>query len=328
MPTVVIAGGTSPSLGRALTLAILTHAPTWHPAILTRPSSTIPAWLTPLLAQNRVSLHHTTYTDHASLVALLRATQAHTLISVLYIPGPEWFSTQIKLLNAATEAGVKRFAPSEFGLGVQGTPLLEGLAGNVGVWKACEASGIEWMRFECGLFMNYLGFGVPKASGTGDEEGKKREEALGGREGEGEQFWYVTERRAELPVTADGRFPHVTLTAMEDVGRFVAASLELPEGAWESTGYMVGETVRMDEVVRIAERVLEGGKWDVRSVTAEELEARLEGEEDVGKRLWLQLGLVYTRDKEGEAWLEPKLNKLFPDIKPLTVEGYLRKYYD
>jgi hypothetical protein len=103
---------------------------------------------------------------------------------------------------------------------------------------------------------------------------------------------------------------------------------------------MAGETVRMDEVVRIAERVFSelggdgsrglGGKWEVEKVTAEELEVRVKEFEKTGdetKKLWAQLGLVYTNDREGEGWLEPRLSGLFPDLKPLTVEGYLRKYY-
>lgn len=261
----------------------------------------------------------------------------HTVISVLgFTPASSssgdgsWFSTQIAVLNAAKEAACKRFAPSEFGTGVLATPSIETLSGSVRVWKACEEAcrdgDMEWTRYECGLFMNYLGFGVPSDSRRGKE---LREEALGGREKDGESFYYSSECRAELPVKADGTFPRITLTAIEDVGKFVAKSLDLPLGSWETTSYMVGETLPMDEVVRIAEKVM-GKKWEVTTVSPEEFQKSIEGlmkEEDAGKKMWAQLGLCYTRDMEGEGWLEPRLNGLFSDVRPLTVEGYFRRYY-
>lgn len=259
----------------------------------------------------------------------------HTVIAALgFSPGDgSWFSTQISLLNAAKEAGVKRFAPSEFGIGVLATPAIDALSGNVAVWEACEEAcrdgEMEWTRFECGLFMNYLGFGVPER--PGEEEGRAglREEALGGRERDGEWFYYTTRCSAELPVKTDGTFPRMTLTAVEDIGKFVAKSLDLPPGGWETTSYMVGETVRVDEVVRIAEQVM-GKKWEVETVSPEELEAKIKGlvlETDAGRKLWAQLALCYTKDAEGEGWFEGKLNGLFPDVQPLSVEGYLRKFY-
>lgn len=327
MPSVAIAGGASPYLGQALVKGILTFAPHWKITILSRPSSPTPAWLTPILSSGSAALRHVNYGDRAALVAALRAADTHTLISAVgFSPASaadgSWFRTQMALLDAAVAAGVKRFAPSEFGVGVGATPKIDALGGNVRIWKACEESGMEWTRYECGLFMNYLGFGV-----SGGRE--LREEALAGRERDGEWFYYSSGCRAELPVKADGTFPRVTLMAVEDIGKFVAKSLELPLGSWETTSYMVGETLRMDEVVRIAEKVM-GKKWEVETVSPEELEARIEGlglEEEAGSKLWAQLALCYARDAEGEGWFEGRLNELFPDVRPLSVEGYLRRYY-
>jgi hypothetical protein len=333
MPSVAIAGGTSPSLGRSLVQGILSLTPHWKIIILSRRSSSIPAWLSPILESGRAELRRVNYANHPSLVKALKGT--HTVISVLGFPPSSasdgsWFSTHISLLNAAVEAGCKRFAPSEFGVGVHATPRIDALSGNMEVWKACEEAalvrGMEWTRYECGLFMNYLGFGVP-SHGPGGEG--LREEALAGREGDGEWFYYASEYRAELPVKADRTFPRMTLTAVEDVGKFVAKSLDLLPGSWETTSYMVGETLRMDEVVRIAEKVM-GRKWDVKTVSPEELEAKigdLGSEKDAGRKLWAQLGLCYARDVEGEGWMEGRLNALFPDVRPLSVEGYMRRYY-
>jgi NmrA-like family len=211
-------------------------------------------------------------------------------------------------LDTAKAAGCRRFAPSEFGIGIQGTPRIDMLAGNMAVWEACEKSGLEWTRFENGLFMNYLGFGAPA---------ERREEALGGREahGEGEWMFFVTERRAELPVKEDGTFLRISITAMEDIGAFVARSLELEK--WEDTMMCcVGETLRVDEVVRICEKYTGGAKWDVKTVRSQEYEDMIAKERDEGKKLWLQLGL------------EPTLNRNFAEIKPLCVEDFMKKYYE
>jgi hypothetical protein len=253
----------------------------------------------------------------------------HTVISAIGFStsDPSWFSTELALLKATVEAGAKRFAPSEWGIGVLATPKIDAFDGSVRIWEACEeaaaAGGLEWTRYECGLFMNYLGFGVPSHGPGGS---KLREEALGGREKDGEWLYYPSTCRAELPVKADGTFPRVTLTAIEDIGKLVAKSLDLPSGQWETTSYIVGETLRMDEVVEIAEKVM-GKKWQVERLHPQELEVRIEAENDAERKLWAQLGLSYARDIEGEGWLDGRLNRLFPEVTPLTVEGYLRKYY-
>ena len=137
----------------------------------------------------------------------------------------------MNLLNAAKEAGVKRFAPSEYENG----PLADGKVDILGlkppVWEACEKSGLECARLCCGMFMNYLALGE-------DLQGDKRDELLHGFEDE-PVIWDVKNRKAELPVKDDGTFPKHTLTEIGDIGRFVAAACELPLGKWDSTMSMV-----------------------------------------------------------------------------------------
>lgn len=52
------------------------------------------------------------YDDHQSLVSALQSV--HTVISTTGALGKPMYDTQIAVLNAAIEAGVKRFIPSEF----------------------------------------------------------------------------------------------------------------------------------------------------------------------------------------------------------------------
>lgn len=313
MPSVAIAGGTSRGLGQSIVRGILSLAPRWKPIILSRTTSPVPSWLEPLLANNQAELRRVDYTSHSSILTALQGT--HTVISVLITLDETWYPTQIALLKAAKEAGAKRFAPSEFGVGIDAVPKIDFLVGSQEVWTACAESGLEWTRYENGLFMNYLGFGADPS---------RRSEALSGRDHEGEWPYYVTQRRAELPVKEDGTFPYITMTAVEDIGKFVAKSLDLE--TWETVSYMAGDTLRMDEVVHIAEGVMGGAKWEIVPVTKEQYDEMITNceETETSKKLWLQLGLMYTR---GEGVLEPQLNRLFPDVRPLTVEGYMRRYY-
>jgi hypothetical protein len=207
-PSVVIAGGTSASLGATIVQGILCLAAGWKPIVVSHPTSAVPAWLSPLLADGKVGLRRADYADHAALISVFRGV--HTVISVLFSAPDTWFATRISLFIVAKDAGVKRFAPSKFGVGIKATPQIDALAGNQDVWKACEESGLEWTRFENGLFMNYLGFAA---------RDDRRAEALAGRQNDGEWFYYTTQRRAELPVKSDGTFPRITMTAMEDIGK-------------------------------------------------------------------------------------------------------------
>lgn len=153
MVKVAVAGGTSPTLGRSIVSAI---AQTSNEAIiLTRKSPNAPT------TKYGAKVRQVDYTDHKSLVAALR--DVHTVISVLKIPGPEWATYQINLLHAAKEAGVKRFAPSEFENGPLADWRVDILALKPGVWKECEQSGLECARFSGGMsveLMNYPTYSI------------------------------------------------------------------------------------------------------------------------------------------------------------------------
>lgn len=63
---------------------------------------------------SKVEIRVVDYSDHSSLVSALR--DVHTVIVTLYTAdAKEAVGSQVALLKAAKEAGVKRFAPSEWG---------------------------------------------------------------------------------------------------------------------------------------------------------------------------------------------------------------------
>jgi hypothetical protein len=164
--------------------------------------------------------------------------------------------------------------------------------------------------------MNYLGYGAP-------DEG----DALHGfNDNWKDVWWHVKEMKAEIPLTKEGVVPRTTLTEIRDVWRFVAASCLLPVGAWKEDFSMAGETVRMDEVVRIAEKV-RGGKMDVVYRPFEEVVNNKEREEDFYRKFWYELEEMMARDCVGEGIVEPVLNQLYPDVKPMSMEEYIRKHW-
>lgn len=186
MVIVAVAGGTSTGLGRAIVTALKAE----HdliPIVLTRSTSSVPQWLSSMDVESRA----VDYGSHGSLVQALQGV--HTVISVVLPRDGDWATNQIALLNAGLEAGIKRFAPSEFSAGSKSTPKIAMLRGKMQVWDACEEvakanAGFEWARFNCGFFMNYFGHGAPK-----------QEEALAGV-ADFAAMWDIPKMTARFPI--------------------------------------------------------------------------------------------------------------------------------
>lgn len=146
----------------------------------------------------------------------------------------ELVTPQLALIDAARAAGVKRFAPSEYSVvRLPDDPI------TLYHWKqiveeAACASGMETTVFANGVFMNYLAVGTP---GLGHLQPWK-------------YLVDVEGCKADLP--GDGERSCVW-TRAEDVGRFVAASLDLE--AWPAVSRMIGDRKTLNELVKIAEAV-------------------------------------------------------------------------
>lgn len=313
---IAVAGGTSPTLGRSIVTAVTQTEN--KPVILSRQTgNSAPT------TKYGAEVRPVDYTDHASLVEALK--DVHTLISVIKVPGPEWKSYQINLLNAAKEAGVKRFAPSEFENG----PLMDGKVDLLGlkppVWQACLDSGLECARFSGGMFMNYLGIGRDFA-GDNDRE----LDVLQGFE-DVPVIWDFASGVAEVPVKADGTTPKITLTDIRDIGRFVAAACMLPDNQWESSMEMVGETIDIDEVTSLIEETT--GRWLKRQpVDKSALERRAGSIEGVGTnrhkmvtKMISQINLATLEEQAGMCILRTTVNRLCQEVKPRSVREYLER---
>lgn len=255
---------------------------------------------------------------------------------------------QINLLNAALQAGCKRFAPAQWGLGPKGWENVMSTKWTFeGVWDECmkHQDKIESAKFNHGSFMNYIGHGIyPIPSGVDEETSLQQMKARGGymvgedeacqgllrqgdlKDGSGALLVGLKNAIAELPLKDDGSWPRITMTSMKDVGLFLVASLELPK--WEENMNIAGDTVTMGELLAHAEAVT-GRKFQVDAVKQSDLERKLEGlaHDDFMGRLWAELKLAYIRDMEDEVVLNPVVNQLCPSVKPIGVRQYMEMYW-
>ncbi|KAJ4366695.1 hypothetical protein N0V95_000023 [Ascochyta clinopodiicola] len=311
---VAVAGGTAPQLGRAIVTAIHSYPDQLQAIVLTRPDSKIPSWLEKL----DVEIRRVDYMSEQSLADVLQ--DIHTVIST--VGAENWVEVQKNLLNASIRTSVKRFAPSEFAAGVNAAKNIDVLRPTLEVMDMCRDAQknhpeLEIAGFHVGLFMNYLGFGAPH-----DEE-----EAVHGIASERHVIWDMKNMRAKIPLSPEGNIPRISLTEIGDIGRFTAAACLLPRGAWKEEFNFVGETVRMDEVVRLIEKA-RGQKMEVvyrpyKQIVEEEAQETVEGP----NKFWLQAEVVHALDKTGEGVVEPVHNDMVPQVKPISVEEYLRKFW-
>ena len=293
MVKVAIAGATG-GLGATILSAILDTDK--HQAVVLSRSSN------PSLTARGVDVRPVSYTDHTSLTTALRGVL--TLLSVISNSNPdEMRESQLALIAAAKQVGVKRFAPSEYAVKEYGD--WEFYAGKIPVWAATKASGMEYTRFTCGLFMNYLGTGTPNGE----------TEALGGLR----PWTFVINMKAgtaDLP--GDGN-TKLTFTRTQDAGKFVAAALDLDR--WEEEMGMVGDIMSYNEVNDVIEKVTRR-KMLAKENSEEDLKKMIK--EDKGAMFYNQVRLSIAR---GTCKVEPTLNELAPEVKPWTLEEFLERYW-
>jgi NmrA-like family len=323
MVLVAIAGGTSRTLGHSIVTAIL-EAGKHDPIILSRSK--------PDSEPGPSSKHGAPirYVDYSSISSLTEGLHGvHTVISVLIAPDPsEMLAHHANLLQAAQNAGCKRFAPSEWECGPLCKPKVDGLEVKLDIWEKCQQSGLDCARFMPGWFMNYLGQGCPE---------EKREGAIAGLD---DDFVidYVDLAKAKMtvPLTESGKPAKITMTELGDIGRFVTAALDLEEGKWEADMGMVGSTVDFEEVARVAEKVT-GRKFEVKRITKGELKQREDAfDEQLRKgfslpaflgRMLAQLMQCACEKQVGNQILDPVLNGLCPNVKPVGFEEYVERFW-
>lgn len=267
----------------------------------------------PEFSAQGVDVRPVDYNNHKQLVLALE--DVHTVLSVIGGSPEAIKDAQLATLAAAKEAGVKRFAPSEYaGNTNDGVDLY---AGKKEVWEAVRKSGLEYTSFSCGLFMSVLATGTPKPlTDVGKRENKEtgEEEALAGL-----RPWnYVINMKAgTADYPGDGSAP-MCWTDMRDIALFVFRALDLE--TWPETLGMRGDVKSFKEVVNIAERV-QGRKFLTRTNSVEEMKSHME---NPGKKFYNQTRLAFWN---GMGLIGDELNRDFPDVKPMKCEEFIEKWW-
>lgn len=294
MVTVAIAGGTTGIGSNVLCEIIATGK---HQVLVLSRSER------PELEQQGISVRVVDYSSRHQLVEALKGI--HTVISCIWSFGRDFGTSQLALLEAAKDANVKRFVPSDWA--TDHYDYVSAYASKSTIWNAVRNSGLEYTRFVNGIWMNLWGMGAPR----------NEAEALAGYSGP--PFLIDLKKRTAI-IPGDGSHK-VVFTNMMDVGRFVAASLDLQYWAPDST--IVGDKLSYNEVVELAEEVT--GHAFERTYCSETEITRVLAENPDPMQLFFYQFMKLIVD--GALDFEGTLNAKFPDLKPVKARHYLNRYW-
>ncbi|KAL5095472.1 hypothetical protein Trisim1_000247 [Trichoderma cf. simile WF8] len=243
------------------------------------------------------------YDSHEQLTNALQGV--HTVLSCIWAYGPAVGTLQIALLEAAKEAKVKRFVPSEWSI-----PAYDRVAyykAKEPVWEAVKKSGLEYTRFINGLWMNVWAPGAPR-----DEE-----VARAGYKG---PAFLLDINSGNITIPGDGN-DIISVTDMRDVGKYAAAALDFEK--WDEDSVIVGDKVTINELVEKIEKIT-GKKLDKSYVSLDAIDAVIAGNPDPGT---LMIHEFFKIIALGEYDLTPNVNQRVPEVKPLKVDEFLATHW-
>ncbi|RYP41826.1 hypothetical protein DL768_010436 [Monosporascus sp. mg162] len=251
----------------------------------------------------------TTYEDKPELVRLFNGLEAVLCFLPVHLD-PE-NATQKRLIDAAVEAGVKRFAPSEWATGVKLETSLDAIpwyAGKIEISRylenlnkekkvslfatgACEMleanssfKVIEYTRFQVGTFMNYLGHPHKTSRHVGTIP-----------------FLFNFEKQHAILI--EGSLDDVVVwTTVQDIAGVVARAVEY-EGEWPAVGGISGSRVTIGEMLRLGEAI--GKPFTVDWLKRGDLEAEVRKTDGI-----TVVDLHKAPREEVETWLESALRRI------------------
>lgn len=231
----VILIGAGGNLGPSVLAALESSPAKFNISVLSRASSTG-------TFPSHVTVKKTDY-SHDSLVSALKGQDA--VVSTI---GGAAIDDQKKIVDAAIEAGVKRFIPSEYGCNTGDPKTLELVTvlvpkkGVVDYLKTKESKDFSWTSivngpfFEWGLKIGFLGYDLKSHTAT---------------------------------IFDDGNRPFST-TNRSTIGRAVASVLTHTSQTANKLLYIDSVTTTQNEILASFEKAT-GKKWEVKKTTSEEV---------------------------------------------------------
>ncbi|OOF98858.1 hypothetical protein ASPCADRAFT_162634 [Aspergillus carbonarius ITEM 5010] len=195
------------------------------------------------------------YNDPAQLAQILRGV--HTVLSFVTTQDDPTSAVQKNLIDAAIQAGVKRFAPSEWAS--SGLEHLSWYAYKGETRRYLEELNkdkkvLEYTLFQPGLFVNYL---------THPYQSSRHVHSI-------ETPFDFAKRRAILLDGSDNN--RLVFTAVQDVANVVARAIDF-EGEWPVVGGIQGTNVSIAQLIALGEKLRGGTPFDIERVKAQDLAA-------------------------------------------------------
>ncbi|KAI3391876.1 hypothetical protein diail_6675 [Diaporthe ilicicola] len=262
------------------------------------------------------------YDDRDDLVEALWGI--HTLLSFVQLLADPENQSQKNLIDAAIAAGVKRFAPSEYGSA--GTAHMPWWAGKEEIRKYLrkvneDKKVLEYTLFQPGLFLDYLASPYKTA---------RHIDPL-------DSVFDFQNRRV---IMIDGHEDAVMVfTTAADLASMVARAVDY-DGEWPEIGGIRGNRVTVSQLIEIGERIRDC-PFTLDKVKIQDLQAGvLTTSWAFGKRhravtdeqsfdLFTKVPIGMLLSSVQGAWdVSDEFNQLFPDYKFDELEGFLTKVWD
>ncbi|KAH8694620.1 hypothetical protein BGZ61DRAFT_352574 [Ilyonectria robusta] len=268
----------------------------------------------------------TTYEDKSDLVQLFKGV--NTVLCFITVHLDPESKTQKRIIDAAVEAGVKRYAPSEWSAGVEMESSVEVIPWYAGKVDINHYLGelnknqkvLEYSRFQPGWFLNYLGHPHQVSK-------------------------YITTVPLQFDletlhaVLVEGSLDYqITYTSVADIANVVARAVEYT-GEWPVVGGIRGHRVTVGELLEIGENI-RGKPFVVDWLKMEDLQAGIV-KTDRYARLDIPsipkdhieafskmatAGILIAMSK-GVWTVSDEWNKIFPDYEFEQVDTFLKKLW-
>lgn len=187
---------------------------------------------------------------------------------------------------------------------------------------------LEIGQFENGMFMNYFGQLSPRA--------QSRPAVLAGLDDD-LMLGYIDISKGVLPIPTrpDGQPARIGMTHIDDVGKYVAATVNLPVGTWPKSGIltMASATTTFTHVREILEEEC-GVKIMNDTITVEDCDhKKVEFDRVLQEKgfdmaafkgaMVAEMETVACLGERGGSWEENELGKLCPEVRTWDLGKYL-----
>ncbi|KAL8897532.1 MAG: hypothetical protein Q9192_002524 [Flavoplaca navasiana] len=237
-------------------------------------------------------------------------------VVISVISGP----AQIALIDAAAQAGVRRFAPAEFegpaALRPQTDALDRGKRAALERLRYYQTRGMQYTSFVCGILYERFAPGGMYASRIGLRSG------IGA---EGDYLMHVSQKKAQIPLGTNGQPAIVSLTSAEDVGKFVAAAISLSQ--WPPELRMRGDRMSVSRLIQITE-IVRGAGFQKTQYNAQSMQSALQTAQ-TAQNIQQQLRVITMMATASGRFdfASPNLNALV-DVTPTRFQAWLQEAWE